>query len=466
MKVQLNDYIALIREYNRIMNDAPEMKRLSLGEFTMICHLRTESFPVLSQDLVHYHSVSAATTSSEITRLAAAGYVQRSRYSEDARKRVVCITQKGEEFISEFLSVFTEILHQRSNLAFKSDKDLQNAFDIIGRKLLADRDLLLLALLIARAGAIKARDVDKVLSWPSDMTDAAIDKACQTHWISQRIYEAARVYALTSNGRFRAERIAERIIAPLESINVVSSATTLVFIEKDAAPPSDRLAIIAMGDACKKESSSNSSSDNTESDAPPTCQGNYSLNEKERGELCNLVGKSLYRASYLYQQQGNHRQIDLSTFDDCVWSLALIEKDIDVSLDRSGARSIPMLRFRLDERCQEGQNRDYRMTLGISSLVHSIDIVDYMVAFTMKDELRNAFAYTHALVFHLMNGRAFVVGRGPWSEPELTMAVVSESDVLAATDDATWGLIETGAYVYGEVHMERVVTRIQPVMEV
>ena len=30
MKVQLNDYIALIREYNRIMNDEPEMKRLSL----------------------------------------------------------------------------------------------------------------------------------------------------------------------------------------------------------------------------------------------------------------------------------------------------------------------------------------------------------------------------------------------------------------------------------------------------
>ena len=162
---KLNAYLVLMREYNRIANADSEEERLSFAEFALLVHLSAESRPVLSSELVSYRGVSAATTSTAVTRLAGVGYAGCRRYPGDARKREVYITQSGESYVARMILELSRSLSCGADATRPTTQDLLLAIDEMGSVCLSDRDLLLLAFLASRAETMTATEIEESLTW-------------------------------------------------------------------------------------------------------------------------------------------------------------------------------------------------------------------------------------------------------------------------------------------------------------
>ena len=99
-------------------------KKITRLQWTLLRHVgRTE--PCTMGSLADHFNVSMSTVSQMIDRLEKWGYVERGTSAQDARVKLVSLTEKGETIIQD---VRASYLHQLSHGLSKFSEDDQEAF--------------------------------------------------------------------------------------------------------------------------------------------------------------------------------------------------------------------------------------------------------------------------------------------------------------------------------------------------
>ena len=455
-------YLVLMREYNRIANAEPEEKRLAFAEFALLVHLGAVSRPVLSSELACCRVVSAAATSTAVTRMAGLGYAWRRRHPGDARKREVCMTRSGEGHVARMILELSRSLSCGADATRPTTQDLLLAVDEMGSACHSGGDLLPLASLGTRAETMTAAEIGESLMWSKCLVDDSVGKALRMRWIASRSSDEARAYALTANGESRARKTAERVLADSKHID-----GSLVAKEPQGGVGGDAVSRGGLSEASAEEGAKaapgNKSHDGAlpDGDEPPL-RGNHSLGADERQWLCDLVGRSVLQVVCV-RRRGHCERIELIGFNDRLWPIVLQEEKLDLGRERPGASVASLLRVCAEDKRHDGWSGDDSTSIGVFSTVKFIDVIDYMVAYTFRGQLQSAFAYTQSLVLHLMNGSAAVIDRGPWAEAELSMTVADEPvDVLHMVVGDWRGQMADESAANCEVHLNRVITSIYP----